>query len=113
MTFNGGRPPGEYMAIKIANQKFVGPFPDLSKVREQGGIYAILGLQQDKYRVLDVGQAGGLNSRLSNHDRKDQWRRQGLPLSVAVLYTPNWTEAQRCAFETQVRTAYNPPCGDR
>lgn len=102
------------MGINISNQLFQGPFTDLSQVREQGGIYVILGLQQDRrYRVLDVGQAGGLKSRLSYHDRKDQWSRHNLPLSVAVLYTPNWTEAQRCAFEKQVRTTYNPPCGDR
>jgi len=103
----------EIMSISIGKHQFEGPYTDLGKVRDEGGVYAILGLNQKQYQVIDIGQSSALRSRIGSHDRSAQWERQNLPLSVAVLYTPRWSEAERCVLEAEMRRTYQPPCGDR
>lgn len=100
------------MAIKIGNYNFDGPFNDSSSLRKQSGVYVILGRNTDAetWKVVDIGEAGDVQERVTNHDRSDCWKRQGYqrPLQVAVLYC---NERDRMRIEQELRAQFNPPCG--
>lgn len=101
------------MAIQIGSYNFEGPFSNTSSLRKQSGVYAILGRNSDSERwvVVDVGEAGDVQERVSNHDRKDCWSRQGYrQLQVAVYYCD---ERTRMSVEQELRAQFNPACGKR
>ncbi len=55
-----------------------------------------------------------MKSRVENHDRAACWQRRSRgALAVAVIYTPNPSQAGRMEIEQDLRALYQPPCGDR
>jgi hypothetical protein len=100
------------MTIQIGRYNFEGPFPDPASLKDQSGVYAILGVNAGQQSVLvDVGESATVRSRVNQHDRTPQWTRRGHQgLHVAALYIG---EPQRMVIERELRTQYNPPCGDR
>mgnify|MGYP001614479284 FL=1 len=100
------------MAIKIGNYNFEGPFDSTNSLRKQSGVYVILGRNTDAetWKVVDIGEAGDVQERVTNHDRSDCWKRQCYqrPLQVAVLYC---NERDRMRIEQELRAQFNPPCG--
>lgn len=97
--------------MQIGQFFFEGPFFDLSKITDFGGLYAVV---DEENRIIDIGQSGQLRTRLMNHDRMPCWRNQtNGRYRVYILYTPNRSEAERLIIESRLRIAYNPPCGDR
>jgi hypothetical protein len=100
--------------IPILNRNFEGPYEALHDLRHAAGIYVITDTTTDGTFVLDVGQAGDIKERIENHDRKACWGGNANGrIGAAVLYTPGWTEAQRCLLERQIRDEYTPCCGVR
>lgn len=102
--------------MQLGRWNFQGPWAQVSSLSKAQGVYAILGRNNswESWSVVDIGQAGDVNDRVSNHDRSDCWRRQGYrELQVAVLYTPGWTETQRVTVEQELRRQYSPLCGVR
>lgn len=97
--------------MNILGHEFSGPFGSVDSIRAVGGIYAIL----DRANVVkDVGEAGDLNNRLRNHDRRPCWERHApYGYFYYVLYTGGWTPEQRRTVEGRIRDHYKPPCGDR
>jgi hypothetical protein len=100
------------MAIQIGNYNFEGPFRDSASLREQSGVYAVLGGNgTNSWKVVDVGESEQIRTRVSNHDRANCWgRNRGDGLAYAAYYC---TERDRMRIEQELRTKYNPPCGDR
>lgn len=101
------------MSINIGQWVFDGPYPNANHLAPRSGVYVILGrnLPWQQWTVIDVGETGDLRQRISAHDRADQWRRQNyVELSVASLHCD---ERNRMTVEAHLRSAYNPPCGDR
>lgn len=101
------------MSIQIDGHNFDGPFANADSLRKQSGVYAILGRSsdQERWNVVDIGEAGDMQERVSNHDRSNCWSKQGYrTLAVAALYVP---ERDRMLIEKNLRAAYRPPCGDR
>jgi hypothetical protein len=101
------------MAIKIGNYNFEGPFPDTGGLRRSSGVYSILGrnAEHEQWIVLDVGEAGDVQNRVSSHDRADEWKRCGYKvLSVAALYCDEQT---RMRIEQELRAQFSPQCGVR
>lgn len=100
------------MAIKIGSYNFEGPFHSADALHNLSGVYTILGSSQPgQYVVLDVGESSTLRDRVANHDRRHQWRRCGFStLAAAAHYTDGVT---RMRIESELRAAYNPPCGLR
>jgi hypothetical protein len=95
------------MGIKIGNYTFDGTYSSPAYLNDRSGVYAVIG---DGRKVIDIGESGAIRTRLASHDRAPAWARQGLPLTYAALYCD---EASRMRIERELRTAYNPPCGDR
>lgn len=100
-------------AITLAGIKCEGPYLSTGHLRDQSGVYVILGRNSSNWEiVLDVGESQAVRSRVENHDRKSQWKAQGYKqLGVAVIYVPN--QQDRLRIEQHLRTQFNPPCGSR
>ena len=101
------------MAITIGKYNFQGPFGSTPNLKNQSGVYAILGRnsQPESWTVVDIGESGTVRERVENHDRAPCWKRQGYSqLAAAAYYCP---EAQRMRIEQELRAQFNPPCGDR
>lgn len=83
-----------------------------SSIRDAGGVYAVLDLQNGRTVLLDVGESGQLCSRLESHPRSDCWQRhlKGT-LGYATLYTLGMNADGRRAIEAKLRKLYNPDCG--
>lgn len=102
------------MSITIGNYTFEGPYPSTDSLHDKSGVYAVLtrATATDLYSVVDIGESGGIRSRVANHDRAPCWngRKQAQGLFAAALYCD---ERTRMNVEKQLRAQYNPPCGDR
>lgn len=93
---------------------FEGYFQNRESLKTVQGIYSVLDNTDGKYYVKDVGQADNVYNRIKYHDREECWKRNSRGNIVfAVMYTPDYTERQRCEIESDIRACYNPTCGDR
>lgn len=102
------------MSITIGNYSFDGPYSSIDRLKDKSGVYAILCHKQQKYHLVDVGEAAKVRSRVENHDRKNCWQSNcKSTLCVAVYYTPHSPQPGRRAIEQEIRNQYNPPCGER
>lgn len=100
------------MSIQIGDYNFEGPYNSGLELREQSGVYAVLRPRTaDRYDVIDVGESGAVRSRVTNHDRAEQWRRHApAGYGFAAYYCDG---RQRLAIEQSLRARFQPPCGDR
>ena len=100
------------MSINVGNYTFEGPYASSSYLNGQSGVYVILGNNGgNNWNVVDVGESSQLKTRVENHDRKMCWNGQKFAnLHVAAIYA---NENSRMAIESQLRTQFNPPCGQR
>jgi len=100
--------------MKIGNYDFDLVTTDLNDILNVSGVYVIICNENGKRFVIDVGESGSLNDRLNSHDREDCWKKNCKgELSVAIKYLKGHTESQRRDIESDLRTAFNPPCGKR
>ena len=100
------------MAIQIGNYKFDGPFSEPSALRNQTGVYAVLGGDgSSPWTVVDIGESRGVGPRVEQHDRAKCWNRQRHPRLAYAAYYCN--EQARMRVEQELREQYKPPCGDR
>lgn len=99
------------MSIQVGNYHAEGPFRNAASLHARSGVYVILGRPTilTPWQVVDIGEAGDLQQRVSCHDRKMCWAGQGhAELAVAAIYSD---EHNRMLIERQLRHQYNPPCG--
>ena len=101
------------MSIKIGNYNFEGPYTSTTNLKNQSGLYAILGRKSEnqKWNVIDIGESSQVKERVDNHDRSDCWNRQGYSTIAAAVYYCN--EQERMRIEKELRSHFNPPCGER
>lgn len=97
------------MSFRIGQYAFEGLFAIPAYLNDQSGVYAIV--DSSNYQVLDIGESGGVRSRVETHDRADQWRRncQG-SVQYAALYCDG---SNRMRIERELRAQFSPRCGDR
>lgn len=99
------------MSIQVGNYHADGPFGNVNGLLARSGVYVILGRsgQASNWIVVDVGESGNVQERVSCHDRAPHWRLQGhAELAVAVIYAD---ERNRMLIERQLRAQFTPPCG--
>lgn len=100
------------MSITIGQYTFEGPYDNTGPLEDRSGVYAILCVRDNKYRVVDVGESAQVKTRVENHERKACWMRNcSGSLMVAVYYTPHLQSSGRVSVEQEIRAQYNPPCG--
>jgi hypothetical protein len=100
------------MAINLKSYSFDGPFQSTESLHFRSGVYAILGKRplDAQYRVIDIGESQNIRQRVGTHDRAPCWKGHQLPLYVAAYYCD---ETNRMKVEYELRTWYQPPCGER
>jgi len=75
-------------------------------------VYVIIDNHINSNSLIDVGQTGDLNNRFPSHPRELSWNTARVgTLSLWILRVQS--EQERLAIESQIRTQYNPPCGER
>jgi len=95
---------------------FEGPLTPES-IKNLSGIYAVVDRRfNGECYLLDVGESGGLQDRIQNHDRKDQWlkSKQGY-IEFYVHYMPYTSLENRLQIEHGIRAYYGNEnlCGKR
>ena len=102
------------MGINVGKYSFEGPYTSTDSLEDKSGIYTIHCYRENKYYLIDVGESAKVKERVSNHDRKDCWKKNcSATLTVSVLYTPNLQQEGRMEIEQEIRKQYNPPCGEK
>lgn len=100
------------MSITLAGYDFEGPFKSSGSLENRAGVYAVFCPTSDnKYKVIDVGEASEVKSRVEQHDRSSCWGRNCSNLQYGAHYTPNTKQPGRRDIESKVRDKYDPPCG--
>ena len=101
------------MPVTVSGYAFEGPYYDTGALQEKGGVYVIVTSRNNQHTVVDVGESGGIKSRIEGHDRKGCWtsNANGGTIGVLVLYLPGYDQAARMKIEKEIRDKYNPPCG--
>jgi hypothetical protein len=92
--------------------QFEGAFTSTNSLKSLAGVYVIWCKDGDNWKVLDVGEAGDVKDRVSNHDRTDCWKRNcSGTIYYSATYTSGKTEEQRREIEQSIRSQEDPPCG--
>lgn len=101
------------MTIKIGNYNFEVPYTSTDDLKNQSGVYVLLGKNSSNqnWSVVDIGESMQVKERVENHDRSDCWKRQGYSTLAAAVYYCN--EQQRMRIEQELRSQFNLPCGER
>ena len=102
-----------------------GPYTTTDLIPDNAGLYVILsGKQNEKgtwptnlYKLLDIGQAGGIKTRLDDHDRADCWalkktKDHTIVYKYALMPTKTFDQSDRLSVECCLRSKKTPPCGE-
>lgn len=96
--------------FKILSYAFTGPLPHFDELKDEAGVYVILGTNYDEWRIVDVGEAVAVKTEVYNSGRVDCWKEQNYAhVAVAVLYANALGEREEMTRE--IRQNFNPPCG--
>jgi len=95
--------------VRIGNYDFEGSYRLESSFNEVPGVYVIYTTKN----WLDVGETDKLGSRMSNHERKQEWYKyaNGLQIWLAFLEVSN--SQLRLLIESELRSLLRPLCGER
>ena len=103
------------MPITLKTYTFDGPFSSLEHIRDQSGVYAVLGKNSHndaRWAVLDIGEASDIRHRLMNHDRKACWKTKSALQTFAAFYC-NGVDRMRIEKELLLHFGNGNLCGDR
>lgn len=96
----------------IADTFFEGPFTNVYSLRNESGVYVILGRKDtNNLNIIDVGESENVYSRVANHERQSCWEEQKQILLLFAAYYTN--KKERIKLEEKIRKLYNPPCGEK
>ncbi len=96
---------------EIGGYIFEGPFDTPLELEDHPGVYVILDVKGSDRRVIDVGEASAVMSRVKNHERKVCWvQRCRGTLKVAVHYTHPARPAARRQIKDDLVKCFSPPC---
>lgn len=97
--------------VTIAGYSFEGPYEIGKKIIDRAAVYVIL---DNSNNVIDVGQSGETGTRLSNHERKPCWDRNGGKwFAVKWMPSDRYSREDRENLEKEVRKEEKPPCGEK
>ena len=97
--------------INIIGYTFEGPYKIEKEIIDRAAVYVILDDNEEK---VDVGQSGELGTRLSTHERKLCWDRNGGEwFAVKWMPSDQYSKEDREQLEKRIRDYYDPPCGKK
>lgn len=78
----------------------------------RAAVYVITGYNENN--IIDVGQSGETGTRLSNHERKPCWKKNGaVYFQVCWMPSDKYTKEDRRELEHKIRKKYTPSCGKK
>jgi len=91
--------------------RFESGVPEPKMLKTQPGIYLIF----TKQKLLDIGEGGDVQARVTSHDRKECWQRHaaGATIFYGAHYLPGVPEQTRMDLESKLRAMNDYPCGER
>jgi len=96
---------------EIGGYIFEGPFDTPLELADHPGVYVILDVTGSDRRVIDVGEASAVKSRVKYHERKVCWvQRCRGTLMVAAHYTHPAQPAARRQIKDALIKGFDPPC---
>lgn len=96
---------------EIGGYIFEGPFDTPLALQDHPGVYVILDVKGTERRVVDVGEASAVMSRVKNHERKVCWvQRCRGTLKVAVHYTNPAHPGAGRQIKGDLIERFDPPC---
>jgi hypothetical protein len=97
--------------ITILHYFFEGPYEIGKKLIDRAAVYVIL---DSANKVVDVGQSGQTGTRLSTHERKSCWDRNGGKwFAVRWMPSDRYSREDRENLESEIRDHFDPPCGKK
>jgi hypothetical protein len=92
------------MPLVLAGFTFEGPFAFYSDIKDEAGVYVILDDRLVDQRIIDIGEAENIRSRINFHEREGCWKNMCLgTLGIGTLYLPRSTAQQRLLIEDAIR----------
>lgn len=101
--------------MKIGNYEFDGPFFSIPSLEDRPGVYAILCVKDEKFDLIDVGEARAVKTGVQKNKRKECWNINALDgiLKFVVYYVSDIKQSGRRKIEQELREEYKPPCGKK
>jgi hypothetical protein len=99
------------MSFEGWGYQFEGAYTNPGEVPGQAGVYTVWCWENNKWKLLDVGQSENMRQRLINHDRVDCWE-QNCGGSIYFFVVAISSEEERRALEQTIRQQGKPPCGE-
>jgi len=100
------------MSLELKDYSFEGYFSSTLYLEDKPGIYAVLCRYFEKNKVVDIGEAENIKTRVDNHESSNCWRRNcQSSLVYAALYTPDLNQKARENIVDELRDEYEPVCG--
>ena len=99
--------------MPIAQFPFEGPFPTLSKIRNEAGVYVVVCEFVEKFYLLDVDRSDDIKNEIANHKRIKCWEnfKKG-KIRYAVLYSDKFPNLSDSQIVNNIRSTYKGiPCG--
>jgi hypothetical protein len=93
---------------------FEGPYPDLKRIKEDQGLWAVITSDAKEYYLLDIGYSTHIKRALVNNPREKCWKEfnQGQIL-YAFFHEEDTDELKYNLILRDIRKNYvNIPCGD-
>ena len=92
------------MSFELAGLTFEGPHAFYSDLKDEPGIFVIIDDQESVRRIIDVGEAEQVRSRINFHEREDCWKANSFgTFGVGICYVPMSTAEQRRSMEAAIR----------
>ena len=101
------------MPLELGDYQFQGPFKDAAPVRNEPGVYVVLGDNNDNnFKILEVGESETLRDAVNDKSKKECWDKQGIErFVVAVLYSEGGSPEDRKKTKDTIKSQFSPPCG--
>ena len=94
--------------------QFEGAYSSSDLLKSKPGVYVIWCESDNKWTVIDVGEAADVKKRVQNHDRARCWGKKcGGTVYYSATYQPASDREERLRIEQEIRDKAEPMCGER
>ncbi|KKP40230.1 MAG: hypothetical protein UR30_C0005G0011 [Candidatus Peregrinibacteria bacterium GW2011_GWC2_33_13] len=98
------------------NYKLQGYFETPSELEPYQGVYIVYDKYNGNYKPIDIGESGDIKTRISSHDRKQDWHKMAKgSICYAIKYLKDCDIRARKEVEQDLRTKFEEGrlCGGR
>ena len=92
---------------KIEGYEFEGWYSSTDELKSQSGVYVVISMGSERFKILDVGESSDVKDRIETHDKKGCWEKHSDSgkIQFGVLYTPDMDRDNREKIEAKIRNS--------